>query len=79
MPKVERNMRREMKSLRTQREKIDKRLQMLERAYALLGGAELETATIAASNGSSRPMGKNRKVMGQWPFEILLIRHTKTA
>ena len=50
-----------MRSLRKLREKIDKRLQILERAYAELSG--VETETTAVTNGSLRPMGNNRKVI----------------
>ena len=67
MPKVERIVRSELKSLHAQKEKIDKRIQILERAYAELRGAETLTVvppeTVSASNGSARPMGNNRKII----------------
>jgi hypothetical protein len=66
MPKVERIVRRELKSLRAQKEKIDKRIQILERAYAELRGAEALTVAPEApsfSHNSSRPMGANRTII----------------
>ena len=64
---VERTIRHELKSLRTQKEKVDKRIQVLERLYAELRGAEavmLDRAesAIVSKNGLPRPpkAGTNR-------------------
>ena len=64
---VERTIRHELRSLRAQKEKVDKRIQVLERLYAELRGAEavildrVESAPVS-KNGLPRPpkAGTNR-------------------
>lgn len=67
MPIVERIMRRELRSLRAQKEKIDKRIQILERAYAELRGAEALTLVhaepVSASYNSLPHKGTNRALI----------------